>query len=313
MSTSLLFAVCVVVWGTTWFAITEQLNAIAPEVGVALRFGLASALLMAWCASRRLPMRFGAKQHGWFALQGLAGFSISYVCIYHAERFIVSGVVAVGYAASPLVVMLMARVFNGTAMSRRVAAGGALGLAGVALIFSHEFARLGASADAAFGAMLAGAAVLLSGVATIAATRYQREGIKGWPPLAWAMAYGSLGSWTAALMAGRSFEVAWSAPFVASLAYLTLAGSIVAFGAFYGLVHRVGPARAGYVGVMTPIVALLVSSVLEGFGWTGETLAGVALAMAGNIIAMWQPRPTPVVAKVVAPIQATESSTTTGA
>lgn len=309
MSTSLLFAVCVVVWGTTWFAITAQLNAVAPEVGVAVRFGLASVLLMAWCAARQLPMRFSVKQHGWFALQGLAGFSISYVCIYHAERFIVSGVVAVGYAASPLVVMLMARAFNGTAMSRRVAAGGALGLGGVALIFSHEFARLGASADAAFGAMLAGAAVLLSGVATIAATRYQREGVKGWAPLAWAMAYGSAGSLIAALAAGRSFEIAWSVPFVVSLAYLTLAGSIVAFGSFYGLVHRVGPARAGYVGVMTPIVALVVSSMLEGFGWTGETLAGVALAIAGNVLALWQPRP----AAIVAPLQATESSTTTGA
>lgn len=309
MSTSLLFAVCVVVWGTTWFAITAQLGAIAPEVGVALRFGLAALLLMAWCTARRLPMRFTPQQHGWFALQGLAGFSISYVCIYHAERFIVSGVVAVGYAASPLVVMLMARVFNGTPMSRRVAAGGALGLAGVSLIFAHEFARLGESADAALGAMLAGAAVLLSGVATIAATRYQREGIKGWSPLAWAMAYGSLGSWLAALIAGRPFTIEWSVPFTVSLLYLTLAGSIVAFGAFYGLVHRIGPARAGYIGVMTPIVALLVSSVLEGFVWTDKTLIGVALAIAGNVIAMWQPRPV----AVAPPIQTTESSTTTGA
>ena len=88
------------------------------------------------------------------------------------------------------------------------------------------------------------------------------------------------------------------------LAYLTLAGSVVTFGAFYALVHRIGPARAGYIGVLTPVVALVVSSAFEGFAWTGETVAGVALAIAGNVIAMWQPRPP-------RPVQ--DSSTTTGA
>ena len=51
--------------------------------------------------------------------------------------------------------------------------------------------------------------------------------------------------------------------------------------------HRVGAAKAGYVGVLTPLVALGVSSVLENFQWTGLTLAGVALAILGNAIALW--------------------------
>jgi drug/metabolite transporter (DMT)-like permease len=189
-------------------------------------------------------------------------------------------------------------------MSRRVAAGGALGLSGVALIFAHEFGRLGASSEVMLGAVLTAAAVLLSSVSTIAAARYQREGISGWAPLAWAMAWGSLGCFGATLAAGRPWHIEWSLPFVASLAYLALAGSVVTFGAFYALVHRIGPARAGYIGVLTPVVALVVSSAFEGFAWTGETVMGVALAIAGNVIAMWQPRPRGLVQ---------ESSTTTGA
>ncbi|MFZ5548247.1 MAG: DMT family transporter [Pseudomonadota bacterium] len=294
MPTAALYALCVVIWGTTWFAITVQLGAIAAELGVALRFGVAAVLLFAWCRWRGLGLGFTPRHHALFAIQGLAGFSISYVCIYHAERFIVSGVVAVGYAASPLVVMVAARVANGTPMSRRVAAGGGLGLAGVALIFGHELARLGASAEVLAGVVLAAAAVLLSTVATVSASRYQRDGISGWPPLAWGMGYGALGSFAAMAvadaMAGRSWQIGWSGPFVLSFLYLTLAGSIVTFGAFYALVHRIGPARAGYIGVMTPVVALAVSSALEGFVWTGETVVGVALAIVGNVIAMWQPR-----------------------
>ncbi|HEV8688663.1 MAG TPA: DMT family transporter [Ideonella sp.] len=307
MSTTSLYALCVLIWGTTWFAITAQIDAIAPELGVALRFGLAAAALFIFCLWRGITLRFAPRMQALFALQGFAGFSASYVCIYHAERFVVSGVVAVGYAASPLVGLVTARLFLGTPMSRRVAVGGAAGLAGVALIFAQEFGRLGMSSEVILGAVLTAAAVLLSSVSTIAAALYQRAGVSGWAPLAYAMGYGAFGALVAALVAGRPWHIAWSLPFVVSLAYLTLAGSIVAFGAFYGLVHRIGPAKAGYIGVLTPVVALAVSSLLEGFAWTGETVAGVSLAIAGNVIAMWQPRP------AAALPQPSESSTTTGA
>jgi drug/metabolite transporter (DMT)-like permease len=52
-------------------------------------------------------------------------------------------------------------------------------------------------------------------------------------------------------------------------------------------VHRVGAAKAGYVGVLTPLVALVVSSVFENFLWTGLTLGGIALAILGNAVALW--------------------------
>ncbi|MFO1339297.1 MAG: EamA family transporter [Burkholderiaceae bacterium] len=301
MPTAALYAVCVLVWGTTWFAITAQIAAVAPEVGVAVRFGLAAAALLGWCGLRGIGLRFTGRQQGLFALQGLSGLCAAYICIYHAERFVVSGVVAVGYAASPLIGLVTARLFLGTPMSRRVALGGTLGLVGVALIFSHEFARVEGAAGVAAGAALTAAAVLLSSVSTTVAARYQREGISGWAPLAWAMAYGSAGSAIVAWLAGRSWQIAWGGAFVASLAYLTLAGSVVAFGAFYALVHRIGPARAGYIGVMTPVVALVVSSLLEGFAWSAQTLLGVALAIVGQAVAVWPAR------------QPAESSTTTGA
>jgi drug/metabolite transporter (DMT)-like permease len=307
MSTTSLYALCVLIWGTTWFAITAQIGAVAPEVGVTVRFGLAALLLMGFCRLRGLPMRYPPRLHAMFALQGLTGLCAAYICIYHAERFVVSGVVAVGYASSPLVGVVTARLFLGTPISSRVVVGGLAGLAGVALIFAQEFGRLGASAAVVRGAVLTAAAVALSTVSTTASALYQREGVSGWAPLTWAMAYGAAGSAVAAVVAARSWQIAWSGPFIVSLAYLTLAGSIVAFGAFYTLVHRIGPARAGYIGVLTPVVALAVSSLMEGFAWTGQTLAGVALAIAGNVVAMWSAPPR------ARPSHASDSSTTTGA
>jgi drug/metabolite transporter (DMT)-like permease len=287
MSNSVLYALCVLIWGTTWFAITAQISVLAPETGVAIRFGLAACLLLAGCRWRGAGLRFAARDHVLFAVQGLLGFCASYICVYYAEMFVVSGVVAVGYAAQPLVQLILARVFLDTRMSRRVAAGGVVGVVGVALIFAHEFGRLAASRAVLWGAVLTAAAVLLSSLATIAAARYHRRGIHGWPPLAWAMAYGAAGSGVAAVLAGRPWGWAWTWPFLGSLAYLTLAGTIAAFGAYYVLVRRIGPARAAYIGVVTPVVALAVSSALEGFVWTSLTVAGIALTIVGNIVAMW--------------------------
>jgi drug/metabolite transporter (DMT)-like permease len=325
MSTSTLYALCVLVWGTTWFAITAQLAVLAPEAGVALRFCLSSAILLAFCLARGIPLRHGPRQHALFALQGAAGFCASYIGIYHAERHVVSGVVAVGYAASPLVGLVLARLFLQTPMSRRVAAGGLVGVAGVALIFAHEFERLGATREVALGAALTAGSVLLSGVSTIAAARYQRTGVRGWAPLAWAMGYGGGAAALVSLALGRSWAWAWTPAFLGSLAYLTLVGSVVSFGAYYTVVHRLGPAKAGYIGVVSPVVALGMSSLLEGFVWTASTAGGVTLAIAGNVLAMWRPQgdraavvttepdPSGAASDIGGEAQLSESSTNTGA
>lgn len=296
LPTPALYAICILIWGTTWYAITAQIDVLAPEVGVALRFGLAASLLMAVCRVRRIGLRFPARVHALIFAQGIAGFYASYVCVYEAERHIASGVVAVGYAASPLIGLVLARVFLGTRMSMRVAVGGVAGIGGVVLIFWHEFARLTSSNDVTWGAELTMASVLLASLATIAASRYQRLGIKGWGPLAWAMGYGSAAALVHALVHGAPWHWSWRPGFLFSLGYLALFGSVFTFGAYYALVGRVGPARAGYVGVLTPVVALMVSSLVENFAWTGLTVAGIALAIGGNVVALW-----PAVSVAVAP------------
>ena len=47
-----LFAICVVVWGTTWHAITYQLFDFSAEAGVAVRFALAGLTVLAQLALR---------------------------------------------------------------------------------------------------------------------------------------------------------------------------------------------------------------------------------------------------------------------
>ncbi len=289
MNTSVLFAACAGIWGTTWFAIKYQLDAVGPTAGVAMRFLAAAALLTLFCLVRGIQLRHPARLHRLFLVQGAAGFSASYLTVYHAEQFLVSGLVALGYAAAPLANLVLTRIVFGTVMSRRVAVGGLLGISGVAMIFAHELGRVTVSHEFLFGAALTMTGVLLSGIAGLAATRYHQLQVHGWAPLAWAMLYGGLCTSAFGLATGASFAVHWTPQFLGSFAFLVIGGSILAFGAYFAIVRRVGLARASYTGVMSTVIAIVISSIAEGFVWTGWTVLGVVLTLAGNVLALVAP------------------------
>jgi drug/metabolite transporter (DMT)-like permease len=169
-----------------------------------------------------------------------------------------------------------------TPLSRRFLAGGGLGIGGVALIFAPEIARVGQRPSAALGLAYTVAAVALSAVGALAASRNAVHRLPFWPALGWGLAWGAATSTTLA-----SLTLPWpglpSAPsWWLSLAYLALAGTVLAFAAFLTLQQRLGPGPAASIGVMTPVIALAVSTAFEGYRPGLWTLAGSALALAGN-------------------------------
>jgi drug/metabolite transporter (DMT)-like permease len=281
-----LFIACVAIWGSTWLAIKFQLGRVAPEASVFYRFLLASLLIFAYCLARGRALRFAAREHLWLALLGVTMFGAGYICVYYAERFVVSGLVAVGYSASPLLGMLGMRLFFATPMTRRVAAGSLLGIVGIALVFRPEFARLEGDARTAVGAAFTMAAVLISALGAMVAHRNHEARIPLWQGMAWGMLYGSIFSLAVALATGKRLEFEVTPGYILSLVYLAVLGSIIAFGAYLTLLKRVGAARAGYIGVMVPIVALFVSAAFEGFQWHALTWIGIAISVAGNVIVL---------------------------
>ncbi len=279
-----LFSVCVLIWGSTWIAITFQLGAVAPEMSVGYRFLVASAALFAYCRWRGMPLAFGPAAHLDFALFGALMFCIGYIFVYYAESHIVSGMVAVGYSASPMLNMFAARLFFGTPMSRRVALASLFGIAGIVCIFWTQFGGLPASRGAQWGALLTALAVLASAAGNMAALRNQKRGYSTWSSLAWGMLYGGAMSLAIGLAAGRPLAFEYSTGYALSLAYLALCGSVVTFLCYITLIGRIGAARAAYTSVMVPIVALAISFFFENFAWGWLTTAGVALSVIGNVL-----------------------------
>ncbi|HUN67507.1 MAG TPA: DMT family transporter [Burkholderiales bacterium] len=281
-----LFAGCVAIWSTTWLAITWQIGPVAPEISVAWRFLLAASIIAAWCRLRSLPLRFRPAEHAVFALMGVTLYSVGYIFIYHAERYIVSGLVALGYSASPLLSMIGMRVAFRQPVTARMVIGSLLGLAGIALVFWPEFDRLAESRDVARGALFTVLAVLITTAGGLVAHRNHQRRLHGLPTMAWSMGYGGACALAVALALGRPVAFDFSAPYVLSLLYLTLLGTIATFGAWLALLGRIGPARASYVGVMVPIVALMISTLFEGLAWHPLTVLGIAVSVGGNVLVL---------------------------
>ncbi len=282
-----LFAIAVAIWSTTWHAILYQLAHTPPDVGVALRFALAGVLALGIARWRGDSLRCTAGEHARIALQGVFMYSLAYLCVYHAETLVPTGLVAVGYSASPLVNGIGAWLLWRNALTPRFLIGGALCVVGVAMIFAPEFAHASGSDAALRGALFTVGAVALSAVGSLLSSRNAIHHLPFWPAMGWGMLYGALVSALIAVASGQAFTLPWplaAASWWLSLVYLAAAGSVIAFACYLTLQQRVGPGAASAVGVMTPVLALVISAAFEGFVPVAVTWLGVALAVAGNVL-----------------------------
>jgi len=120
----------------------------------------------------------------------------------------------------------------------------------------------------------------------------------GEPPAltnAWGMLVGTAVLVAGCALAGVPMAFDPSSRYVGALLYLAIPGSVVGFTAYLWLVGRLGPERAAYCTVLFPLVALAISSVVEGYRWSAPALAGLGLVMAGNVLVFRRspPRPSP--------------------
>jgi drug/metabolite transporter (DMT)-like permease len=106
------------------------------------------------------------------------------------------------------------------------------------------------------------------------------------PSTAWGMLYGSLATTLYCIVAGIPFAWDGSTSYVVSLAYLTVAGTVVAFAMYLTLLKRVGAGRSGYTSAVIPVIAMLLSTLFEDYVWTLPAVIGMLMVMIGNVLVM---------------------------
>jgi drug/metabolite transporter (DMT)-like permease len=286
MSNGLLYLITVLIWGSTWLAIKYQLSVVAPELSIAYRFVLAAFILFIFSLVRRLPLRFSWRAHAFMALQGLLLFSLNYLMVYIAEGYLTSGFVAIIFSTIIIMNVIFGAVFLHNPIRKRVVIGAFVGLLGLALVFRSELSTFDLSSERALGLTLALISAISASFGNIISARNQRHGLPIVQTNAFAMTYGAGLMLVLALVRGAELKFDPSGSYVASLLYLALFGSVIAFGSYLTLVGRIGPDKAAYVTILFPIIALLLSTFFEGMIWSLSQLAGVAFVILGNAIAL---------------------------
>lgn len=282
MKNLFLYFLTVAIWGSTWYAITWQLNGIPAQVSVAYRFGLATLILFVWCWLRRLRLRFSGREHGLLMLLGLTLFSINYVLLYEAEKRLVSGSVAIIFSLLVVFNILNNWLLFGSKPDRQVIAGATLGLLGIVLTFWPDLSAINSSPQNIRGILLSLAGTLIASFGNLVSVRLQKRQIPVVPANAFGMLYGTVLLLAYAMFSGAIFSFDTSVKYLASLTYLAVFGSVIAFSSYLTLVGRIGPDRAAYTSILFPIVALMISAVFEKYQLTPLSALGIACILTGN-------------------------------
>lgn len=286
---AVLYAVTVLIWGSTWLAIKGQLGDVHPTASIMYRFALAAVILLAWARLRGLPMRYPARVHGQFVLMGGLMFSTNFVCFYFAEQHLTTGLVSIIFAMSLVVNMAFARLFFRRKITAKTLVGGAVGLLGIGTVFWPEFQNFGLSSGSGQGIALSALGTLVFCLGNVVSGKTQAAGVPVIQGTGYAMGYGALLMAPFALFLGDGALFEPTLEYGGSLAYLAVFGSVIGFGTYLTLLGRIGGERAAYAMVLFPIVALLLSTVFEDFHWTARDLAGVALILLGNAVMLTNP------------------------
>ena len=281
MSDRFLFWGPTLIWATTWHVILYQLGEVPALYSVAMRFGLASAMLFAIAHWRNEELAPPAGVQGWLLLTGAIQYGLNYWGTYEAEGHIASGLVAVLFS-----LMIFTNAIGGAIWFKHPVTGrflgfGALGVAGIALIFWPDIASATKAPGVVKGVGLAMMAVTLASIGNMLTLRLTHRGMSLVPLLAWTMGYGSLTLFCIGLGSGVPFHLDSRPSYWFALVYLSAMGSVIAFLLYFKLAQRQGPGRASLMGMVIPAIALVVSAVFEGWRPTVVSAAGIALCLLG--------------------------------
>jgi drug/metabolite transporter (DMT)-like permease len=270
------FAALYVFWGGTFLAIRYAVTEIPPLLLMATRCAAGAVILFAWLAWRRQLERPSRAQWLTSAMAGAFLFVGCHGLMAWAEQRVTSGQTALYATATPLWIVSLDALHSRRAPARRVLAGLALGILGVAVLTA--------------GGVTSGTAVdrvvlLVGGLYWAAGSLVARDGAR--PTSAFQSTAMQLASGAAALFVASALTGELSGGWtpaqvttrgVAALAFLVVCGTVLGFGAYTWLMRVATPATASTYAFVNPIVALTL-------GWAvGDDLITWRTAVAAGLV-----------------------------
>lgn len=286
---ALLYCLVVVIWGTTWIAIYLQQGPVAAPVSIFWRFAVATALMMIIMQIRGKLRKLSLRDHLFCLLQGSCVFCFNFWCFYTAAAWINTGLESVIFSMAVLFNAGNSFFFFGQKPPLRFYCAAVLGLTGIITLFWQDLMSSGFSGSLLLGIGLSALGTFGFSLGNMISLRHQKKGLEVMTTNSWAMLYGTLLIATIALLRGDNFTPQWTFSYIGALLYLAVFGSVIAFGAYFTLVGRIGASNAAYSTLLFPLVALSFSTVYEGYSWQVNAVAGLMLILVGNLVMFARP------------------------
>ena len=288
MNNFILFGITLFCWSPTWYIIKFQLGYVDPLLSVFYRFISASIIIFIYLLIKKRNLKFSLNNHVWFLFFGFCLYSINYVFFYLSNTYLISAFPAVVFSTVVIMNILGEAFYFKKKPSINTLIGVIIGMLGILIIFNGEILNFDLNNGAHLGLLLA---LLGTFSASTGNMVYQRNLNNNFPlieTLAYAMLYGSLVTLLITQIKGTEILFDYSFRYIASLIYLSIFGSIFAFFFYLKLLSNVGPGRAGYIGVVMPVLALLISTIFENLEWQIDLILGLPILLIGAVLVINQ-------------------------
>lgn len=286
------FMLVSLIWGSTWLVIRDQISVVPPSWSVTYRFTVATVGMFILAIAMKDGLRLNRAGHMMAMVIGAVQFAVNFNFVYAAEHHVTSGLVAVLFALLIIPNAVLGKICLGRALSRNFVIGAAIACVGVGLLVLREYRLSPSSAgEVLIGAGLTVAAVICASIANVMQASDRMNGYAITTILAWSMLYGALGNaiWSLLTAGAPSFDT--RPEYIGGVLYLGVIGSVVTFPLYFKLIREIGPGKAAYTSVFIPVVAMILSTLFEGYQWTGLAVGGAILAIAGLLISMQAAKP----------------------
>lgn len=284
----LAFASIYVIWGTTYLAIAVAIQTMPPFVVGGIRFILAALLMYVWLRSRGNDVFAGVNLRV-AALVGVLLSGIGNGFVVWGQQGIPSGVAALIVTSVPVLVLVIDWMFfSRRAPSSQALAGTAIAVAGVATIAVHTHELSGSASP------LYVLAVLLATVGWSFGTLLQKRAANAQTVLSFTCAQMFAGGIFQLVMATldgewKNFHPATiSTPSWIAVGYLVVFGSIVALNAYLWLLTRVPAQKVTTYALVNPVVALTLGALFLNERITGVAVTATALVLIGVALVLFQ-------------------------
>ena len=288
MNNLILFISTLLCWSPTWYLIKFQFGVVDPLISIFYRFFIASIIVFIFLILSNKKMSFNLHQHLSFLLLGVTLFSLNYIFFYLANTYLISGIVTIAFSTILIMNILGERIYFKIKSSKETLFAAGFGIVGILIIFGNELLNFKLEDKTHIGIILSFIATFWASTGNLIHQKNSKDKIPFIQSIAYGMLYGSIFTLIVAKFRGAEFVFDDSFSYISSLLYLSIIGSIVAFYLYLKLLGRIGSARAGYIGVIMPIIALIISTIFEGLQWTNNLIFGLPVLIFGCVLILNQ-------------------------